>query len=504
MDSASTRGWSRKNRREKQRRKRSRRWVGHQSSLFLEMLESRFVPSTTAVISTSLPTVVNTAGSALSFNGANDYFITPNLQSSFPTTSVTVELWFEANAPGVILDELGTTTLNPAWHDSQIEILSSGKVEASVDGVTAVSLGTASFGEWNFVALRYNSSTSTLDGMLNGIAEFDDGDRHPLGPIQSRLWPVLRVRRHGLGEPGKRRLVQRDHGRYQHLERRPLECRDSGRHVSAPTTPQSGLVADYQLDQGAGSTAADSSGSNYTASLGGGTAANAPTWVVSNAPLDGVVSTGTATAQTAIDHFAVTFNQPLNTMAAGAANSYSLVGSSGDPTYSLAPSYTAGSTTVTFTMTPEPLQPGTYSFDTLSGLIDASGNEVTPLSLSFTISNPTDGQIASTSHQSLSVSGATPLPMTQVSPGFLTALGVGTFASTSDTNYWYLNANTGDHLTIRLEAQNPNSNSIYPQLYLENSAGTVIASAGGTASGIVELDNAAIPASGMYFVEVLQ
>src|SRR5208283_3304741 len=113
---------------------------------FVEPLENRILLANTAAISTTLPTVVSTAGSALSFNGTNDYLITPNLQSSFTTTTVTVELWFKANAPGVILDELGTATVNSrSWHDSQIEILSSGQVDARVWDLSPVSLGTANF-----------------------------------------------------------------------------------------------------------------------------------------------------------------------------------------------------------------------------------------------------------------------------------------------------------------------------------------------------------------------
>ncbi len=91
-------------------------------------------------------------------------------------------------------------------------------------------------------------------------------------------------------------------------------------------------------------------------------------------------------------------------------------------------------------MSPEPLQPGTYTFQTLSGLADASNAGVTPFSMQFTISNPAAGQIALTTHGTEFVPGATPLPMTQEASGFLTALGVGTFASTNDPNFWYLNA----------------------------------------------------------------
>ncbi len=436
----------------------------------------------------------------MSFNGANDYLITPNLQSSFSTTSVTVELWFKANAPGVILDELGSTTVNSGWHDSQIEILSSGQVDARVWDLSPVSLGTANFGEWNFVALRYNSSTSTLDGLLNGVPSSTTGSGSRSAPNNGYgLY-------YAFGDTDGQSLGS---GAWLNGSIDDISIWNVARSNSAiqadmsqpPSAPQAGLVADYQLDDGAGLTAADSSGGNHTANLGGGTAANAPAWVTSNAPIDGVVSTGTADTQAAIDHFAVTFNQPLNANSAGAANSYSLTGSSGDPTYVLTPSYTPGSTTVNFTMTPEPLQPGTYSFDTLSGLTDSNGNAVTPFALSFTISNPPDGQIALTTHQTMFVPGATPLPMTQVSTGFSTALGVGTFASTSDPNYWYLNANAGDHVTIRVEAQNPN-NSIYPYIYLENVSGSVIASTQGSYYGIAELDNVTIPAPGTYFVDV--
>ncbi len=500
MANASIWNWLQKGSR-KNHRTRSTKRGGHPKRVFLEALENRILLANTAVISTSLPTMVNTAGSALSFNGTNDYLITPNLQSSFSTTSVTVELWFKANAPGVILDELGSTTVNSGWHDSQIEILSSGQVEARVDNLGAVSLGRASFGEWNFVALRYNSSTSTLDGLLNGApsATMVSGSRS--APFNNGYGLYYAF--------GASDSTNMGSGAWFNGSIDDVSIWNVARSNSAiqadmsqpPSTPQTGLVADYQLDDGAGLTAADSSGGNHTANLGGGTAANAPAWVNSNAPIDGVVSTGTANAQTAYDHFAVTFNQPLNATSAGAASNYSLTDSSGDYTYALTPSYSSGSTTVNFTMSPEPLQPDTYSFNTLSGLTDANGNEVTPFSLSFTVSNPTDGQIASTTHQTRFVPGATPLPMTQVSTGFFTALGVGTFASTSDPNYWYLNANAGDHVTIRVEAQNFN-NGIYPYIYLENVSGTVIASTQGSSSGIAELDNVTIPTPGTYFVDV--
>ncbi|MGA2706193.1 MAG: choice-of-anchor Q domain-containing protein [Isosphaeraceae bacterium] len=110
-------------------------------------------------------------GQALSLSGASQYAITPNLAGLFANSgaSVTVSLWFNAAGPGVIMDELGQTTINSGWHDSQIEILASGAVEARVWNLPAVTLGAASFNAWHNVVLRYDAGTQTLDGFLDGV-----------------------------------------------------------------------------------------------------------------------------------------------------------------------------------------------------------------------------------------------------------------------------------------------------------------------------------------------
>src|SRR5262249_50521203 len=59
---------------------------------------------------------------AVELSGSN-YVVTPNLKSFFPTNSVTLELWFNATGPGVLVDEQGSTPVNSGFHDSQIEIL---------------------------------------------------------------------------------------------------------------------------------------------------------------------------------------------------------------------------------------------------------------------------------------------------------------------------------------------------------------------------------------------
>jgi allophanate hydrolase subunit 2 len=110
-------------------------------------------------------------GQALSLNGVNQYALTPNLASLFPNnaTSVTVGLWFNAAAAGVILDELGQPTPNTNWHDSQIEILADGTVDVRVWGLPAITVGKASFNAWHHVVLRYDEGAQKLDGFLDGV-----------------------------------------------------------------------------------------------------------------------------------------------------------------------------------------------------------------------------------------------------------------------------------------------------------------------------------------------
>ncbi len=228
-----------------------------------------------------------------------------------------------------------------------------------------------------------------------------------------------------------------------------------------------------------------------------------------------VVSTSLTSSQAAIDHFTVNFSAPLSASSAVVAVNYDLrtagpdgvFGTADDTVLSLTPTYAAGSTTVTFAVNPEPLQPNlpspdSYRFETLSGLLDQSGAAVTPYTTNFTVTNPVDGQIAWTTHGSEFVPGATPLPMTQVSSGFLTALGVGSFASTSDVNYWYFNASAGDQLSVRVEAQSYGGGSVYPQLLLQNVSGSTIQSATTTSSGSAEFDSYTFGSSGEYFLKV--
>src|SRR5262249_61559117 len=112
-----------------------------------------------------------------------------------------------------------------------------------------------------------------------------------------------------------------------------------------------------------------------------------------------------ATVTTAVDGFSASFSEDLLASAANNPNNYSLVeagadqtfGTGDDNVYALTPTYAGtGARTVSFTINPNPLQPGKYRFQPLPGLTDRAGNAVTAFSRDFSVANPTAGQVETT------------------------------------------------------------------------------------------------------------
>jgi hypothetical protein len=90
---------------------------------------------------------------ALHFDGVDDFLMSPNLRDHVAET-VTVELWFKPEAAGVIVAEEGGPVVNySAYHDSQLEVSSTGDVLARVWGVSPIILAIA--------ASRSRSATAT-------------------------------------------------------------------------------------------------------------------------------------------------------------------------------------------------------------------------------------------------------------------------------------------------------------------------------------------------------
>lgn len=117
----------------------------------------------------SLPAAGN---QALRLDGRGSYFRTPELWPNlwFDDGSVTVEFWFKANGPGVLVSKRFTEDTN--WAGSQLELFPAGVLKARAAPMTAeeaLTLGTVEFGTWNHIVYRYNNATRTLDGLLNGV-----------------------------------------------------------------------------------------------------------------------------------------------------------------------------------------------------------------------------------------------------------------------------------------------------------------------------------------------
>lgn len=107
---------------------------------------------------------------AITTNGSNNYFRTPDIKSKFSANDVTVSIWVNtASDNGVVVAELGTTTPNNFWHDSQIEIVS-GNLKVSVwngSGVYSLTIGAVTRNVWQNYVMTYKSSNTTLTGYIN-------------------------------------------------------------------------------------------------------------------------------------------------------------------------------------------------------------------------------------------------------------------------------------------------------------------------------------------------
>jgi hypothetical protein len=111
-------------------------------------------------------------GSVLTLDGIDDYVYTPDLYPFFYANSngtVTLEIRFRANGPGVIVGETAGNLFNGMAHNSQIEIRPDGSVYADLYGPGPIKLGNATFGEWHHAVLRFNGNGLLLEGFLDGM-----------------------------------------------------------------------------------------------------------------------------------------------------------------------------------------------------------------------------------------------------------------------------------------------------------------------------------------------
>jgi hypothetical protein len=141
--------------------------------------------STTTASATLLnsPGFIKTLGYA-SFNGVNQYIITPDLKSYFKSVAATtiqnshtISLWiYPLNANGIILSEFGSGSISAGWQDSQIEMVN-GYLKFRVWPSTSdflTSTNTITLNQWHHIIMVYDGTNlkGYIDGVLQGTKTY--------------------------------------------------------------------------------------------------------------------------------------------------------------------------------------------------------------------------------------------------------------------------------------------------------------------------------------------
>jgi hypothetical protein len=142
--------------------------------------------STTTASATLLnsPGFIKTLGYA-SFNGVNQYIITPDLKSYFKSVAATtiqnshsISLWiYPLNANGIILSEFGSGSISSGWQDSQIEMVNGSlkfRVWPGAENLILTSTNTIALNQWHHIVMVYDGANlkGYVDGVLQGTKTY--------------------------------------------------------------------------------------------------------------------------------------------------------------------------------------------------------------------------------------------------------------------------------------------------------------------------------------------
>lgn len=112
----------------------------------------------------------------VSFNGTNQYVVTPNLRTYFKSVdagiqkSFTMSFWvYPTAASGDLVYELDSQTPNYGWNASNVELVN-GYVKYRIwNGTAITSTTTVNLNQWHHVALVYDGAS--IKGYLNGVLQ---------------------------------------------------------------------------------------------------------------------------------------------------------------------------------------------------------------------------------------------------------------------------------------------------------------------------------------------
>jgi len=150
------------------------------------------------------PTYTSGGGGYLTFNGTNQYLRTntslgSKLNPPNSSTTISIFVWVYPMDNGVIVSELGQTTPNSGWHDSQIEMVA-GTLKFSVWQNQPGFSSTIStpLNNWYYVGFTYDGTN--LVGYVNGASAVTSGTIARSTPGANLFYAVASLDATNLGD----------------------------------------------------------------------------------------------------------------------------------------------------------------------------------------------------------------------------------------------------------------------------------------------------------------
>jgi glucose/arabinose dehydrogenase len=227
-------------------------------------------------------TVGASAGSALKFDGSNDYLqISDNaLLSGGPGKSITVEAWAKMDATNgtrpIVEKFLDGSTKD--WGLQVIDGILEVSIESSNDNWT-LRAGSLAVGVWRHVAFAFDNGANIVRSFIDGA----EAGQKSLNKDMPDTKAVVRVGRHGYAS--QYLLGEVDEVRIWNYARTATQILADKDHELAGT--ETGLIGYWPFNEGSGQSANDRTANGNHWRLGSSTSGDAsdPLWVNSTAPI---------------------------------------------------------------------------------------------------------------------------------------------------------------------------------------------------------------------------